>query len=339
KGINLPGSQVSARSLGKKDLADLAFALGVGVDYVALSFVRRAADIRQLARRIRDAGSSAEVIAKIERPEAVANLEAVLAASDALMIARGDLGVEMGPEFVPALQKRMIRMAVEQRKPVITATQMLESMITNPRPTRAEASDVANAIYDGTSAVMLSAETASGKHPLRAVQIMDRIIRETERDMLESAAVLRMRRDPRRGLSVTHATVRASVAAAFEVGCEVIAVFSESGATARAIAAERPRTRVVAFTPFQRTVQRLALVWGVRALRVSRTRTSHEMTLEGERMLRERGLAGEGDRVVLVVGSSRQEGMTNIMHIRTLGPDRPPVDGRRGRAKTGGRKA
>jgi pyruvate kinase len=321
KGINLPGSKMSTDSLTQEDLVDLKAALQGGADYIALSFVRSHRDIERLREHIQAIGAEhadVGIVAKIERPEAIKNLQRIVDVSDALMVARGDLGVEMGAEAVPGLQKEIIRMTVAARKPVITATQMLESMIVNPRPTRAEASDVANAIYDGTSAVMLSAETASGKYPLQAVKIMGRIIRETEKDMFHHQAFLRMRKRAERVSSITLATVRASVYAAFEVGCTAVAVFSESGATAQAVASERPPTRVVAFTPFQRTVQRLSLVWGVQAFRVSRTRTSHEMTLEGERILVERKLCKVGDAIVVLFGSSRQQGLTNIMHIRTL---------------------
>ncbi|MHC4919792.1 MAG: pyruvate kinase, partial [Planctomycetota bacterium] len=191
KGINLPGSKVSGDALTKKDLQDLKCALENGADFVALSFVRSARDIRRLRGLVEKQGADAVLIAKIERPEAVKNLDEIVDEADALMIARGDMGVEIGPEAVPAVQKRIIRQAVAARRPVITATQMLESMITNPRPTRAEASDVANAIYDGTSAVMLSAETASGKYPVRAARIMDRIIKQTEKDMFSSADLVR----------------------------------------------------------------------------------------------------------------------------------------------------
>jgi pyruvate kinase len=318
KGINLPGSKVSTESLTDDDLEDLHAALQAGADYIALSFVRTARDVHRLRERVDAAGSDAGLIAKIERPEAVKSIQKIIEAADAIMVARGDLGVEVGAEMVPALQKKIIRMAVEARKPVITATQMLESMVSNPRPTRAEASDVANAIYDGSSAVMLSGETASGKYPVQTVRIMDKIIRESEKDMFGASSYARLRKDPRRGSSVTFATVRAAVYAGYEVGAKLITVFSESGGTARAIAAERASTRVIAFTPFQRTVQRLALVWGVRAFRVSNTRTSHGMTIEGERMLRKMNLAKAGDNIVVVVGSSRQKGLTNIMHIRTL---------------------
>ena len=181
KGINLPGTKVSAGCLSKKDLADLKVALDAQVDFVALSFVREASDVEELRRHIKRQKGDASIIAKIERPEAVKNLTSILAATDAVMVARGDMGVEMGPEVVPQVQKRIIELCNQVRKPVITATQMLETMIANPRPTRAEASDVANAIYDGTSAVMLSGETASGKYPVRTVRTMEKIVRSAER--------------------------------------------------------------------------------------------------------------------------------------------------------------
>src|SRR5688572_323163 len=183
KGINLPGTAVSAETLSEKDLGDLKVALEHQVDFVALSFVRRAADLRLLRKYIDSANGTAKMISKIERPEAIENLEEIIDESYGVMVARGDMGVELGPEAVPSLQKRIIKLSLAASRPVITATQMLESMITNPRPTRAEASDVANAIYDGTSAVMLSAETASGKYPVRTVEIMSSIIRRTEEEI------------------------------------------------------------------------------------------------------------------------------------------------------------
>ncbi len=318
KGINVPGSAVSAESLSSKDRADLKVALKCGADFVAQSFVRTAADIEQLRRLMVAAGGEAQLIAKIERPESVRNLHEIAEVADGLMIARGDMGVELGPEAVPAQQKRIIRHARELGKPVITATQMLESMVTNPRPTRAEASDVANAIYDGTSAVMLSAETASGKYPVRAVRIMHQIARRTETDVFGGWEYTRRRRRSAKVSSVEQATVKAAAYAALEVQAKVIAVFTESGATAQLMAVERTPTRIVAFTPSQATVQRLTLTWGVTAVRCTRTRTSHEMTLEGERVLLQRRLARKGEPVVVVFGSSRTKGATNIMNIRVL---------------------
>ncbi len=317
KGINLPFSKVSTKSLSKKDLGDLRCVLEHKVDFVAQSFVRSREDVELLRRHIEAAGADVSVIAKIERPEAVAEFDAILRVADGIMVARGDMGVEMGPEVVPAVQKKIIAQCLEVRKPVITATQMLESMVINPRPTRAEASDVANAIYDGTSAVMLSAETASGKHPVRSVRTMDKIIRRSEADIFSRWEYVR-RRQARAPRSVTLATVRAAAYAALESDAAVIAVFTESGRTAQLLAGERIPTRIYAFTPFQHTVQRLSLTWGILARKVSRARTSHEMTLEGERILREQGLASTGDRVVVVSGTVRQTGLTNTVNIRVL---------------------
>jgi pyruvate kinase len=317
KGINLPDGSVNADCLSKKDIDDLAMVLKLGVDFVALSFVRVADDVVQLRRRIDRAGSDAKIIAKIERPEAVRNVQKILAVADGLMVARGDMGVEMGPEAVPPVQKRLIELANAARKPVITATQMLESMVLNPRPTRAEASDVANAIYDGTSAVMLSGETASGKYPLRAVQIMEKIIRTAERDVY-SRQVERRRRPSNDLVDVTSATVRAAAFAAFEARARLIAVYTETGSTAQLLSGERPATHVLAFTPSQRTMQQLALVWGIVARKIPPGRTSHELTLAGDRLMRKQGLVKPGDRIVQIAGTVRQSGLTNTMTIRQM---------------------
>ncbi len=317
KGINLPGSRVSASCLSKKDLDDLRCVMRLQVDFVALSFVRTAQDVKDLRRHIDRARSDVQIIAKIERPEAVRNIASILAAADGLMVARGDMGVEMGPEVVPPVQKRLIELANRARKPVITATQMLESMVLNPRPTRAEASDVANAIYDGTTAVMLSAETASGKHPVRSVRIMEKIIRTAERDVYAD-----MNEHRRRGSSgpatVTSATVRAAAYAAYEAKARLIAVYTETGNTARMLAGERPPTHVLAFTPSQRAMQKLALHWGIVARKIPPGRTSHELTLAGDRVLRRERLVQPGDRIVQIAGTVRQTGLTNTMSIREM---------------------
>lgn len=315
KGINLPGSEVSASCLSKKDLDDLRCVLANEVDFVALSFVRSADDVRQLKRHIAKQKSDAQVIAKIERPEAVRNITSILAEADGLMVARGDMGVEMGAEAVPGVQKRLIQLANQARKPVITATQMLESMVLNPRPTRAEASDVANAIYDGTSAVMLSGETASGKHPIRSVRIMEKIVRTAERDVYAGIGD-RRRRDAPAASTITAATVRAAAYAAFEARARVIAVYTETGTTARMLAGERPPTHVLAFTPSSRTMQKLSLIWGIVARKIRPGRTSHELTLDGDRTMQREGLVKAGDRIVQIAGSVRQTGLTNTMSIR-----------------------
>ena len=316
KGINLPGTKVSASCLSKKDLADLACALENDVDFVALSFVREASDVEELRKHVRRRKGDVQIIAKIERPEAVKNLTSVLDAADCVMVARGDMGVEMGPEAVPPVQKRIIELANRARKPVITATQMLESMITNPRPTRAEASDVANAIYDGTSAVMLSGETASGKYPVRAVKTMEKIIRSAEREAY--VGMSDRRRRVKVPISPSEATVRAAAFAAYNSGARLIACYTETGSTALQLAGERPPTNVIGFTPSQRTVQKLALVWGVIPRKIRPGRTSRELTLDGDRIMRADGLVKKGDRVVQIAGTVRQAGLTNTMTIRII---------------------
>ena len=325
KGINLPGTEVSADILTEKDLGDLKVALEHNADFVALSFVRRAGDLRLLGKYIREANSNARMISKIERPEAIENLEEIIDESYGVMVARGDMGVELGAEAVPSLQKRIIKLSLAASKPVITATQMLESMITNPRPTRAEASDVANAIYDGTSAVMLSAETASGKYPVRTVEIMSSIIRRTEEDVFSQSRYATGAEYSDSGRSVITprtdvalATARAGAYAALEAGAKVIAVFTDSGQTARHLSGERMSTRVWAFTPHDETIQRLALSWGINARKITKSSNSEEETLEGQRILLREGIVQSGDRIVVVFGTTREAGMTNVMHIRTL---------------------
>ena len=315
KGINLPGTKVSASCLSPKDLADLEVAIDSQVDFVALSFVREASDVHELRQHIQRMKGDVSIISKIERPEAVKNLAAILDATDAVMVARGDMGVEMGPEVVPQVQKRIIELCNQANKPVITATQMLETMISNPRPTRAEASDVANAIYDGTSAVMLSGETASGKYPVRSVRTMEKIVRSAEK---QAVAMQDRRRSLNTHITPTEATVRAAALAAFNTGARLIACYTETGSTSMQLAAERPPTHIVGFTPSRRTVQRMALVWGVIPRKVRPGRTSHALTIDGDRIMREEGLVKPGDHIVQIAGTVRQAGLTNTMSIRTL---------------------
>ncbi|MCA8952630.1 MAG: pyruvate kinase [Planctomycetes bacterium] len=317
KGINLPGSNVSADCLSSKDIDDLQCVIGNEVDFVALSFVRSAEDVLALRKRVDKLGSDVQIIAKIERPEAVKNIQSILDASDGIMVARGDMGVEMGAEAVPQVQKRIIALAADARKPVITATQMLESMVLNPRPTRAEASDVANAIYDGTTAVMLSAETASGKHPVRSVRVMEKIVRTAERAVYAEISE-RRRRGAAIPMSVAHATVRAAAYAAYNSAARLIVVYTETGTTARLLAGERPPTHVLAFSPSVRTLQKLTLIWGITPKKVPPGRTSHELTLNGDRMLRKQGFVKDGDRIVQIAGTVRQAGLTNTMTIREM---------------------
>ncbi len=342
RGINLPGTHISAPALTRKDLADLAFCVALGVDFVALSFVRRAAEVRDLKRRIVALGGHAGVIAKIERPEAVEQIDAIVAAADAIMIARGDMGVEVGPEDVPGIQKRLIRLAVANAKPVITATQMLESMIEHPRPTRAEASDVANAIYDGTTAVMLSGETASGAYPVEAVATMDRIVRQAEADLgarITAGEALAFPPTPQTGTargstaaSTAEATVRAAARAATEVHASAVIVLTESGRTAAMVARERLAMPVLALTPAASVWRQLALEWGIVAGRLLRGAGIEPLLTAAERAAVDLGCAATGDRVVLVTGRLHARGATDTVRIRTIAAAKP----RRRRPRRGG---
>src|SRR5438046_3157255 len=257
KGINLPGTVVSVPSLTEKDEKDLEFGLAHAVDMVAVSFIRTAADVQAVREKIKEFRGDVWVIAKLEKPQAIEHLEEILEISDGVMVARGDLGVEMPPEKVPIIQKHVIRREAAWRKPVITATQMLESMIENPRPTRAEASDVANAIFDGSDAVMLSAETASGKYPREAVAMMARIIDEAERHMVELQP---HRRRERRGLSIAETICESIAHAAFDLDLRAIAVYTDSGRTARLISKYRPKSAIYAFSTNAAVCNRMNLV-------------------------------------------------------------------------------
>jgi pyruvate kinase len=258
KGINLPGIKLRVPALTPKDREDLAFALKHGANYIAVSFVRRPEDVLLAKSLVRRAGKTTPVIAKLEKPEAIENLDDILRASDGVMVARGDLGVEMSPERVPVVQKTIIARARHFRRPVITATQMLESMTENPRPTRAEASDVANAIFDGSDAVMLSAETASGKYPVEAVSMMARIIEEAEASDWQPP-----RRVPMEKLKVPETVAELVCHASRELHMKLIAVFTHSGFTARLVSCYRPSVPIIAFSPEADTRRRMALIWGV----------------------------------------------------------------------------
>src|SRR5487761_1751959 len=258
KGINLPGIAVRVPSLTEKDEEDLEFAIQQAVDMVAVSFVRTAEDVRLVKHRVAALGAETWIIAKLEKPQAIEHLEAILEVADGVMVARGDLGVEISPEKVPAIQKRVIRRAAELRKPVITATQMLESMIENPRPTRAEASDVANAIYDGTDAVMLSAESAAGKYPVEAVAMMNKIVCETEMQIRADAQPYPYRVN--RGLSIPETICEAMAHAAEELDVAAIAVFTETGNTARLLSKYHPVPPIFALSSVEKTIRRMSLL-------------------------------------------------------------------------------
>ena len=262
KGINLPGIPVRVPSLTDKDSQDLEFALKNGVDAIAVSFVRTAEDVRLVRNRVSAYGGETWVIAKLEKPQAIEHLDSILQAADGIMVARGDLGVEVPPEQVPAIQKHIIRRAAEYFKPVITATQMLESMIENPRPTRAEVSDVANAVYDGTDAVMLSGESAVGKYPVEAVSMMARIVSEAERHIKEEKETYAETRVRQSHLSIAETICEATAHAADDLDLRGIALFTESGATARQLSKYHPTSPIFALSPIEVTINRLNLLWG-----------------------------------------------------------------------------
>ncbi|MGH9793336.1 MAG: pyruvate kinase [Candidatus Acidiferrales bacterium] len=315
KGINLPGVALKVRAVTEKDHADLAFALQQGVNYVAVSFVRSAQDVEEAKQAIARAGADTPVIAKLEKPEAIDNLDAILGVADGVMVARGDLGVEMSPEKVPVVQKQIIARARDFRLPVITATQMLESMTLNPRPTRAEASDVANAVFDGTDALMLSAETATGRYPMKAVAMMDRIIREAE---ASAQPVVRRRRDMGQ-LSVAEAISEAICHAADDMRMKVLAVFTESGSTARLVSKYRPVSPIVAFSPNQETRRRLSLLWGVTPRRIEHVKDIDSLAALAESRLVEENLVAPGDVVGVVAGTPLgTRGTTNFMKLHTI---------------------
>ena len=316
KGINLPGIALSIPALTSKDRKDLEFGLKHGVDAVAISFVRSAADVRTVKQIIARHGSDVPVIAKLEKPQAIDQLEEILEASDGVMVARGDLGVELAPEKVPVIQKHVIRRAGGWRKPVITATQMLESMIENPRPTRAEASDVANAVFDGTDAVMLSAETASGRYPREAVAMMARIVVEAESNMSEFMQA-RRRRD-RRALSVAEAICESIAHAAEDLPMGAIAVFTETGNTARMISKYRPQVGIYAFTHQWPVVQRANLYWGVHPVRCPQAKSAEQMVKMAEQELLRRGQLKPGDVLGVVAGTRQASGSTNLMRLHVV---------------------
>jgi pyruvate kinase len=316
KGINLPGIALSIPALTEKDRKDLEFGLKHGVDAVAISFVRTAADVSMVKQIIAKHSSDVPVIAKLEKPQAIDHLEEILEASDGVMVARGDLGVEMAPEKVPVIQKHVIRRASAWRKPVITATQMLESMIENPRPTRAEASDVANAIFDGTDAVMLSAETASGQYPRESVSIMARIVVEAECNMGDFVQFRRRREHS--GLSVAETICESIAHSAEDLPMGAIAVFTETGNTARMISKYRPKVPIFAFTHALPVVHRMNLYWGVHPVSCRQARSAEQMVTLAEQTLVRRGLLKPGDVLGVVAGTRQASGSTNLMRLHVV---------------------
>ena len=312
KGVNLPGVPLPIPSLTPKDLTDLEWALETGVDFVALSFVRSAADVRGLRELIEQAGSHAHVIAKIEKAEAIEVLDDVLAQSEAVMVARGDLGVEIGPALVPLVQKRIIHLALERGKPVITATQMLESMIHSAEPTRAEASDVANAVLDGTSALMLSGETAVGDYPVEAVAYMDRIARAVEPSMDYRHELPEAAENPTIGQAMSNAAC--DLAEALQARAILVPTFT--GRTANAVARLRPRRPIIALTHVDWALRQLALEWGVTPLLITEMQDVEALWSEGLAAARREGLVDAGDRVVITAGTAVNiPGSTNVIKV------------------------
>ncbi|MBC2744161.1 MAG: pyruvate kinase [Desulfosarcina sp.] len=316
KGINLPGVKVSAPSLMEKDIRAVNFGIKNGVDYFALSFVRTADDLDRIKSMMKKQGANIPVIAKIEKPEAVENLEAILDAADGIMVARGDLGVEMRPELVPIIQKKIISATVRKNKPVITATQMLETMSVNPIPTRAEASDVANAIFDGTDAVMLSGETATGKYPVKAVQMMARIAEQSEKS---SFLRVNVHYDTDPVDPVTHAVAQSAVNILQEINARCIVAFSVSGSTSKQISKQRPSKPVYAFTSRMDTYNRLSLLWGITPMLIANIENAARLVESSESLLIGKNCVQKGDLVVLVIGMGLKAGSTNIIKLHRVG--------------------
>lgn len=316
KGINIPGAQLSVDCLTPKDLRDLEFGLDQGVDYVALSFVRKGDDIRQLQEIIKKKAPGTKIVAKIEMLEAIDNLEEIVRLSDAVMVARGDLAVEVGQTRLPQIQKQIVRMCNRIGCPVITATQMLDSMTENPRPTRAEITDVANAVLDGSDALMLSAESASGKYPFKCIQTMHEIISEVERNgdyfynmSLESEF-----------FSVAEAIGASASLTALKLNASAIVCLTTSGRTASIISSFRPKARIIAVTHIKPTLDRLELVWGIQGLEIKPYTSSDDAMAEIEEMLIKYGLVKTGDKVVLTLGVPVLErGKTNAIRVYTVG--------------------
>jgi len=325
KGINLPGISLPIASLTEKDVADLKWAVEQDVDYIALSFVRSAEDCINAKELIKQAGGRAPLIAKIEKAEAIDHLDEIIAAADAAMVARGDLGVETSVELVPVYQKRIIEKSMRAGKMVITATQMLQSMVANPRPTRAEASDVANAVWDGSDAVMLSNETAMGSYPVAAVATMARIIETAESGKKpESNNVARWA--GRQSGRVSRALCEAAAFAAEEMGTRVTAVFTESGLMARRLSALRPEQRIVALTHSRAVQNELTLIWGVESLLTPQAKSTEEMLKSGQQTLLEGGAVEEGEMIVVMAGRLSGLGISSSVTLLTIGGTLVPTD-------------
>ena len=317
KGVNVPGVRLSMPYMSQRDRDDILFGVEQGFDFIAASFVRTAADVREIRRLLDEAGSAIKIIAKIENQEGVNNLPDILSVADGIMVARGDMGVEIDFTEIPIIQKNMIAQCVACGKPVITATQMLDSMIENPRPTRAEITDVANAIYDGTSAIMLSGETAAGKYPVEAVRTMDAIARKTETNMRGGALA------PVAGkahLSITAATAHAACTTAMDIGADAILTVSQAGITAQMVSRFRPDTLIVALLLDEQVQRQMALYWGVEPITMPRASSSDELVDLAVRSAEQAGLVRRGDLVVVTAGVPVGiSGTTNMIRVQQVG--------------------
>jgi pyruvate kinase len=314
KGVNVPTRRIPISALTEKDKEDLAYALELGVDYIALSFVQHPDDVKEARALI---GDRAGIIAKIEKPSALVEIDQIIEVADAVMVARGDLGVELPPEQVPIAQRKIIRAARAAGRPVIVATQMLESMIEAPTPTRAEASDVATAVYQGADAVMLSAESAVGRHPQSAVAIMDRIIRAVEDDAEYWSSLPRDMTPPQATTADAIALSARNIADV--IGCAAVVAFTATGSTAYRVARERPRCGVIGLTPVLGTARRLALVWGTRARVIDDITSVEDMVGKADEAVRALGVAGPGDRVAIIAGIPfGRAGKTNTIRVLRL---------------------
>ena len=321
KGISFPRVPLPVSCLTEKDREDLRFGIRQGIDFVAVSFVRSAADIGEVRKFLRDQGADLPIVAKLERQEIVANLPGILTMVDAVMVARGDLGVDVPLEEVPHIQKEVIRQARAAKVPVIVATQMLESMVTHLRPTRAEVSDVSTAIFDGADAIMLSAETATGRYPVEAVVVMARIAERAEQAALKSE--IRWRRQERVGVGFPEAVSDAAASAARVLGVRAIVAFTQSGFSARLISQERPDVAIIALTPFVEVQRRLALSWGVSSRLIRKVETTDEMIEEVEATLLGDGSVRMNDVLVIISGSPMWvTGTTNLLKLHRVGERR-----------------
>lgn len=319
KGLNLPDIDISMSSLTEKDIKDLEFAVSKGADYIAMSFVRSADDIQEVISRVRAEGSNAGIIAKIEKPEAVKVIDEIIEESSGIMVARGDLGIEIASEKVPLVQKNIIEKCRQAGKPVITATQMLDSMIQNPRPTRAESSDVANAVLDGTDAVMLSGETAAGDYPVEAIKTMDKICQSVENNAPHIYSSLSYRKPEWKEKQVIESLAYSCVVLAENVDAKVISTITHSGNTARRIAKFRPKVPIVAFTESDEVRQQLGLVWGVRPVKIDEIFDTDRSVKLMEDYLHKNGLVNIGERAIIATGMPiAKRGRTNMVKVSTI---------------------